>query len=750
VAGALALIVGLMPDIASRAQRPKEGPANVASVSSRTTSTGAVVTISADTSLSRVQTWQDTEGYHVTLPYNGQDEVKGSKGVKVRQVGRSLEVVVQVKPGANVTVQPQSNRLTLQVDGGLDTRESTDSVQAANSANSDRASSATGTTSTPATSTTSPNESAAGGSGSASQTAGSSSPSNSTTNNAAPQSAPAGEGQALIVPAQDDATVAPPSDAAVSTNNPEEPPVEQAIPESSWSSTVFSGPGVIGMVGLGLVGLFIIRRRSAATVEDVVVQQASSATEVVVQGHAPEDEKVIPPVQGEQLQSLMKSNLTRDITVPGSHAYAGSLFGGYRVDQEVGKLVLGQPHRMDVLASRASEDRRAMEVALMKALSSQETSEEGKRRARQALEEYGFVARQSATLLLGHDVCERASAARSLGDIGASSSLPFLLEALYDNEPIVRNQCITSLGTLKLPSAIGALLDVARRHPSIPDSLLSNALSACSLESFDFLDAQPGQPALLTGDSPLFTGEITMLEATGVVNDLPDFIDDNGFDEALAQLESAEPHVRTAAVRQLAQFPVQRSVEALAAVAIGDPEAAVRAAAVSCPGSIDRESVFAPVLIAVADESREVRAAAARSLNGLSFDRADAYVRVLETASDEILRQVAQASVKAGMVAQAIDRLASKDRRQAYEAFSLVSLLAKADETKPIFDAIEHHKDNNVRICAVRVLGLSGQLESAQALRQLAGRDDIPEPVRACILEVIYKIDQAQPEKSAK
>jgi HEAT repeat protein len=746
--GALALIVGLMPDIASRAQRPKEGPANVASVSSRTTTTGAVVTIAADTSLNRVQTWQDTEGYHVTLPYNGQDEVKGSKGVKVRQVGRSLEVIVQVRPGANVTVQPQSNRLTLQVDGGLDTRESTDSVQAANSANSDRGNS--GTASTPTSSTTSTNESAASGSGAANQTAAASSPSSSTTNSAAVQSAPAGEGQALIVPAQDDATVAPPSDATVSTSNPEAPVVEQAIAESGWSSTVFSGPGVIGMVGLGLVGLFIIRRRSAAAVEDVAVQPANSVTEVVTQGQATEDEKVVPPVQGEQLQSVMKSNLTRDITVPGTHAYAGSLFGGYRVDQEVGKLVLGQPHRMDVLASRASEDRRAMEVALMKALSSQETSEDGKRRARQALEEYGFVARQSATLLMGHDVCERASAARSLGDIGASSSLPFLLEALYDNEPIVRNQCITSLGTLKLPSAIGALLDVARRHPSIPDSLLSNALSACSLESFDFLDVQPGQPALLTGDSPLFTGEITMLEATGVVNDLPDFIDDNAFVEALAQLESAEPHVRTAAVRQLAQFPVQRSVEALASVAIGDPEAAVRAAAVSCLGSIDHESVFAPVLIAVADESREVRAAAARSLNGLSFDRADAYVRVLETASGEIMRQVAQACVKAGMVAQAIDRLASKDRRQAYEAFSLVSLLAKADETKPIFDAIEHHKDNDVRICAARVLGLSGQLESAQELRQLAGRDDIPEPVRACILEVIYKIDQAQPEKSAK
>src|SRR6266850_6607511 len=119
VAGALASIVGLMPDIASRAQRPKDGPANVASVSSRTTANGSVVTIAADTSLNRAQTWQDSEGYHVTLPYNGPGQVKGSPGVKVRQVGSSLEVVVQVKPGARVTLLPQSGRLTLQVDGKL-------------------------------------------------------------------------------------------------------------------------------------------------------------------------------------------------------------------------------------------------------------------------------------------------------------------------------------------------------------------------------------------------------------------------------------------------------------------------------------------------------------------------------------------------------------------------------------------------------------------------------------------------------
>ena len=37
-----------------------------------------------------------------------------------------------------------------------------------------------------------------------------------------------------------------------------------------------------------------------------------------------------------------------------------TLFGAYRVEQEVGKLVLGQPHRMAVLGSRARDARRAL------------------------------------------------------------------------------------------------------------------------------------------------------------------------------------------------------------------------------------------------------------------------------------------------------------------------------------------------------------------------------------------------------
>lgn len=418
-----------------------------------------------------------------------------------------------------------------------------------------------------------------------------------------------------------------------------------------------------------------------------------------------------------------------------------SVFGAYRIDQEVGKLVLGKPHRMDVMASRAVDDRRAIEASLVKALEASDTSEDGRRRIRQALEEYGFVARQSAIMLMGRDAWERSSAARALGQIGSESSLSFLIEALHDADPVVRNQAITSLGILKLPAAIGALLDIARRHPDIPASLLSETLSSCSVESLGYLDSPTTEPDLFAdGSHGGDAGEESLVS----FEDLPAGAEDQTLAELLAKLESEDENVRTEVAQQLGLYPVQCSVAALSTLALKDEDSAVRAAAVVSLGSIDHESVFAPVLIALADETREVRAAAARTLTGLHFDRAEAYVRVMEKADTETLRHVAEACIKIGIVTQTADRLASEDRRQAYEAFSLFSLLAKANQTDPILETIRSHKDTEVRLCAVRVLSVAAGADVIPKLRELAAFKGVPESVRTAMLEVLYKLDQKQ------
>jgi HEAT repeat protein len=426
---------------------------------------------------------------------------------------------------------------------------------------------------------------------------------------------------------------------------------------------------------------------------------------------------------------------------PQPHEPEEEAFGSYRIDQEVGKLLLGKPHRMDVMASRAADDRRAIEACLVKGLDISDP--DARRRAVEALEEYGFVARQSAMMLMGRDAWERSSAARTLGQIGSKSSLTSLIEALHDPDSVVRNQAVSSLGELKMPAAIGALLDIARRHSDIPPSLLSESLSSCSVESFGYLDELSSEPAQ-THDGGMAT-DVAEFGTFGALEDLPSGEDDEEVTEILSRLESSDEQMRTRVVRELAAHPVRRSVLALSALALSDPDSGIRSAAVTGLGAIDHESVFATILIALADESRGVRAAAARTLNGLRFDRANAYVRVMETADPETLRTVARACVKTGIAAQAVDRLTSEDRHQAYEAFSLFSLLARANETEPILNAIQHHKDEAVRLCAIRVLNVAGQAELAPQLRVMVGGEEVSENVRTALLEVLYKLDQEQP-----
>ena len=299
-----------------------------------------------------------------------------------------------------------------------------------------------------------------------------------------------------------------------------------------------------------------------------------------------------------------------------------------------------------------------------------------------------------------------------------------------------------------MPAAIGALLDIARRHTDIPASLLSETLSACSVESLGYLDSSSTEPALLADGAS--EAELPELEPLATFADLPVGDEDAELTAALGQLERADEQARVAIARQLGAHHTQRSVSALADMAFSDRDPAVRSAAVTNLGAIDHESVFAPVLIALADESREVRAAAARTLTSLHFDRAEAYVRVTETADPNTLRSVARACITTGIVSQVVDRLASEDRRQAYEAFSLFTLLARANETEPIIDAIENHPDDEVRLCAVRVLKVAATAEVASKLRQMVAGESMPEDVRTAVLEVLYTLDGSQPATEAQ
>jgi len=707
------------------------GSTRTADISAQPSGAGVIVSIAADAPLTRPQSWQDSEGYHLVLPNTSANSLKTVRGVRLRRIGSSLEVLLQTRAGSKVSVQAEGNQINLLVDKKLEPRPvdpeflseakpATEQPAPENSAQQPQPAAGPLKFSTPADSL----------------------PSSITTVPAtdpahASSTQPVATNPAATIVPQRDASVPPPAAQTEVTVEPQ---------QESFVASIFSATSVFVVMALGLFGLLVSRKmrsRQAAQKADVVLDEDPDwAEDEGMEGTARPGEAAGTALVKSNGAAVASGSRRSAVHMP---AVAGptSLFGAYRIDQEVGKLILGQPHRMDVLASRAIDDRRAIETSLIKGVNAPEMDDTARARAREALEEYGFVARQCANLLLAPDAFERTSAARALGEIKSEAALPFLLESLYDSESIVRNQAVMSIGELKLPSAIGALLDIARTHPDVPSGLLSRTLSACSVEGLDFFDAVVSEPAQLGSYKDLsVVDQITHLEPASSVEELPATSDDEQLSSALDLSASDDVQARAEALKTLAQFRVQSAVEAITRVARHDSEPNLRASAISSLGAMDHESVFPAILIGMADESREVRAAAARTLNRLSFDRADAYVRVVETSDEETVGNVARACVQAGIVSQNIDRLASSDYRQAYETFSLICLLAKAGLHQPILDAIAGHSNLDVRLKAVHLLASTGAPGIFDQLRELAVRDGVGEEVKTALLEAMYKLDQ--------
>ncbi len=177
--------------------------------------------------------------------------------------------------------------------------------------------------------------------------------------------------------------------------------------------------------------------------------------------------------------------------------------------------------------------------------------------------------------------------------------------------------------------------------------------------------------------------------------------------------------VRDLAVRVLTAFRSRNSVEALAQIALYDLSANLRSKAVSILTDFDHESVFEAILLACADPTREVRAAAARGLFRLSFDRADSWKRIIETNDEFRMSHAARAALESGFVVKYFDRLVHEDLKVAYEAFALVAVLIRSGETEEIFNAIKDHRDERVRFALLHVLKVIPDERTIEELAKL-------------------------------
>lgn len=205
-------------------------------------------------------------------------------------------------------------------------------------------------------------------------------------------------------------------------------------------------------------------------------------------------------------------------------------------------------------------------------------------------------------------------------------------------------------------------------------------------------------------------GNIREIIAPQHFDDLPDSID-AGLLAAIDQLlDETDSEAKLVSLKTVAGFRVRNAVDALSQVALYDHSSYLRAKAVASLADLDHPSVFPPIVLACADSSREVRAAAARALVKVTFDRGDEWIRAALSEEKHVSRQIARAAVEGGIAERSFDRLTMRDERAVYEGVALVVLLTMTGETEKLLEAIRGHKDTATRLAllhAVRVANVA-------------------------------------------
>lgn len=201
-----------------------------------------------------------------------------------------------------------------------------------------------------------------------------------------------------------------------------------------------------------------------------------------------------------------------------------------------------------------------------------------------------------------------------------------------------------------------------------------------------------------------------------------------------------DENVRDLAVRILARFKTKNSVEALSQVALYDLSSHLRSKAIGILSDFDHESVFETLLLSCADPTREVKAAAARGIFRLSFDRADCWMRIAESGDEYRMKHAARAAVAGELVQRSLDRIVHNDKKIVADIVAMIYLLVKSGESEEIFKALENNPNPNVRKAILHVLRISKEHKALDGLYNLLEKGNLSEDTREEIDKLVEEI----------
>ncbi|MBA3514683.1 MAG: hypothetical protein H0T77_09945 [Pyrinomonadaceae bacterium] len=158
---------------------------------------------------------------------------------------------------------------------------------------------------------------------------------------------------------------------------------------------------------------------------------------------------------------------------------------------------------------------------------------------------------------------------------------------------------------------------------------------------------------------------------------------------------------------------------------------------------IGQDDSFDLIKRSLNDPSSEVRNVAVRAFYDLNPDLAASFLNnVLMQGSPEERRNIGAALVGSGLADHAVDTLTGEGQQNAYSAFSLLFLVAKAGEVEPLMRVIEDHPNIQLRLAVIKLLALSGEPKILTAFYGLAQRRSLPSEIRSAVREAIFQISR--------
>lgn len=178
-----------------------------------------------------------------------------------------------------------------------------------------------------------------------------------------------------------------------------------------------------------------------------------------------------------------------------------------------------------------------------------------------------------------------------------------------------------------------------------------------------------------------------------------------------------------------------------------------RAASTAAHGTVREEvgqdASVELIMRSLDDPSPDVRNSALLAFFDLNPDLAASFFNnALMQGSPEERRNIGGALVNSGLADHAIDTLTRESQVNAYSAFSLIFLVAKAGEVGPLMRVIEDHPNVQLRLAVIKLLALSGEPGIVTAFYELARRNLLPLEIRSAVREALFQISRENAKRA--